>query len=156
MDGFERDDRLTPAADLLPGGLGSIAGDLGRIVGSWQRIVGPRLAAVSTPASLRDGTLRVLCASASWAQALAGMELDVLDRIAGEVGTGVVTRLHARAGGPAPRLEPEPAPPAQPLADLPEHEQQRLESMVESIDDAQLRARLLAAAVASERRRRNR
>lgn len=142
---------MTPAADLLAGGLGSIGGQLGTIVGSWPRIVGPQLAAVSTPAGLRDGTLRVRCSSASWAQSLNGNELQLLDRIAEHVGSGVVTRLHARAGGPAPRLEVE-APPAAPPPITP-GEEQRLRALVADLPDGPLRERMLAAAIATARRR---
>ena len=155
MDQSDRNDRLTPAADLLSSGLGAIGGDIGRIVAAWPAIVGERLAAVTTPAGLRQGTLRVRCASASWAQALSGMELDVLDRIAARLRPGTVTRLHARAGGPAPRVEEEPEP-QRPLRELDPADRAQLESLVETIDDPDLRARLLHAADASMRRRRNR
>lgn len=144
--------RLRSAQDLLGAGLATIGGDLGRIVGAWPRIVGARLARVSTPSSLKGGTLRVRCASASWAQSLAGSELQLLDRLADELGPGVVTRIHARAGGPAPRLEEEPAPPA-PLPPLDPARLAQLEQLVAHIEDPALRARLLAAATATERRR---
>lgn len=141
---------MTPAADLLAEGLGSIGGQLGVIVASWPRVVGARLAAVSTPAGLRDGTLRVRCSSASWAQSLNGNELQLLDRIAEHVGAGVVSRLHARAGGPAPRLEREaPAPPPP----IPPAEEHRLRGLVANVPDPALRERMLAAAIATARRR---
>jgi hypothetical protein len=146
-----RHDKLTPAARLLSGGLGRIAGDLGRVVGSWPAIVGPQLARVSTPSALRDGTLRIRCASASWAQTINGNELQLLERLERELGAGVVSRINARAGGPAPRLEPEP--PAEVLPDLDGAQTARLEQLVASVDDPDLRARLLAAATATARRR---
>lgn len=141
---------MTPAADVLVEGLASIGGQLGAIVAAWPRIVGPQLAAVSTPAGLRDGTLRVRCASASWAQSLNGNELQLLERIARHVGPEAVRRVHARAGGPAPQAEIEATAPPPPLSPA---EEQRLRELVEDVPEGQLRERILAAAIASARRR---
>lgn len=143
--------RLTPAADLLPGGLGSIGGDLGRVVGAWPAIVGDKLARVTTPSRLREGVLHVRCASASWAQALLGTELQVMDRIAAQLGEGLVVRLTARAGGPAPRVEVNPAP--APLPDLTADQHAAMDDLVATISDPELRARMRAAASATARRR---
>jgi hypothetical protein len=142
---------LTPSASLLSGALGRLAGDLGRVVGAWPAVVGAQLARVSTPSGLRDGTLRIRCASASWAQTINGNELQLLDRLERELGKGVVRRIHARPGGPAPQLEPEPV--KELLPDLDPVATARLEQLVAHIADPELRARLLAAATASARRR---
>lgn len=147
----DRHDQLVPAQGLIADGLGAIGGDLGRIVAAWPQVVGDRLARVSTPSRLTDQTLSVRCASASWAQSLNGNELDVLDRLAARVGDGVVTRIVARAGGPAPRVEVEPPAPLE--QDVDPATRARLEAMVAGIDDPQLRARMLAAAIATGQRR---
>lgn len=147
-----RHDKLTPAADFMSGGLGALAGDLGRIVGAWPSIVGGELARVSTPSALRDGTLRIRCASSSWAQTINGNELQLLDRLERALGAGVVRRINARAGGAAPRLEAEPAARA-PLASLDPAQVAELERLVAGVADPQLRARLLAAATATAQRR---
>jgi hypothetical protein len=151
MEDRRRHSRLTPAASLLGDGLASVGGDLGRVVGIWPAVVGERLARVTTPARLRDGTLQVRCASASWAQTLGGIELQLLERLDRQLGPGRVRRIHARAGGPAPRLEVEKPPP--PLAPLAPGDKAQLEQLVAHVEDPDLRARLLAAAVASTRRR---
>jgi hypothetical protein len=151
MDERRRRNRLTPAAALLGDGLATVGGDLGRVVGVWPAVVGDRLARVTTPARLRDGTLQVRCASASWAQTLNGIEQELLERLDEQLGRGRVRRIHARAGGPAPRLDVEPPPP--PLPPLAAGDREQLEQLVAHIDDPDLRARLLAAAVATARRR---
>jgi predicted nucleic acid-binding Zn ribbon protein len=152
MDEPDTQHRLTSAAELVQQGLGTLGGDLGRIVAAWPLLVGERLARVSTPASLRDGRLRVRCASASWAQAINGIELQLLERLDAQLAPGQVTSITARAGGPAPRLEDDRTVRA-PLAPLPEHRIAELRALVAHVADAQLRERLLAAAIAAERRR---
>lgn len=146
-----RHQQLTDGADALRGGLGRIGGGFGSIVASFHAVVGPDLAKVATPTSLRRGTLTIRCSSSSWAQTINMMELDLVERLALRVGRGTVTRIVARAGGPPPPPEPSAAPPLQPLD---EPAAARLEQLVERIDDPDLRARVLAAARASERRRR--
>lgn len=141
---------MQDASDALRAGLGGLGRGFGSVVATFHEVVGPDLARVATPTSLRDGTLTIRCSSAAWAQTITMMELDLVDRLAPRLGAGVVTRIVARAGGPPPRLEPQPAPAPPPLD---EATTRRLEAMVAGIDDPDLRARMLAAAVATARRR---
>lgn len=141
---------MRDASDALRAGLGRIGRGFGSIVATFHDVVGPDLAKVATPTSLREGTLTIRCSSSAWAQTLTMMELDLIDRLNQRLGRGVVTRIVARAGGPPPRLErqPEPVPPP-----IDAESEARLEAMVAHVEDPDLRARMLAAAVATARRR---
>jgi hypothetical protein len=139
-------DGAEPLRQLM-GGLGK---GFGSVVATFTEVVGPELARVATPTSLKRGTLTIRCSSASWAQTINMMELDLVERLAPRLGRGTVTHIVARAGGPTPAPEP---PPKAPLPALPDSEEARLEQLVAHIEDPALRARVLAAARASERRR---
>lgn len=142
---------MTDGADALRASLGEMGAGFGRLVATFHDAVGPDLARVATPTSLKRGTLTIRCSSASWAQTINMMELDLVERLAPRLGRGRVTRIVARAGGPPPPLEAAAAPP---LAPLDPAAAERLEQLVEGIDDPDLRERVLAAARAVERRRR--
>ncbi len=141
---------MRDGADALRAGLGDLGRGLGALVATFHEVVGPELARVATPTALRDGTLSIRCSSAAWAQTITMMELDLVDRLEPHLGRGVVTRIVARAGGPPPRVEAQPMLKPPPL-DAATHA--RLEAMVAGIPDPDLRARMLAAAVATARRR---
>jgi hypothetical protein len=142
---------MTDSTAALRAGLGAIGNGFGRIVATFHEAVGPDIARVATPTSLRGGTLTIRCSSAAWAQTVSMMELDLLERLAQRLGPGTVTRVVARAGGPAPPRPP--ASPAPSLGPLDELDAQRLEQLVAPISDPALRARMLAAATATTRRR---
>jgi hypothetical protein len=142
---------MTDSTAALRAGLGAIGNGFGRIVATFHEAVGPDIARVATPTSLRAGTLTIRCTSAAWAQTVSMMELDMLDRLAQRLGPGTVTRIVARAGGPAPT--PRPDPPQRTLDPIDEQEAARLAKLVAPIPDPALRARMLAAATAAARRR---
>lgn len=142
---------MTDGADALRQRLGGMGHGFGDVVASFHEAVGPELARVATPTSLRRGTLTIRCSSSSWAQTINMMELELVERLRARLGRERVHRIVARAGGPAPPLE-QPRPPR--LEPLDEATDSRLQGMVEGIRDDELRARVLAAARASEQRRR--
>lgn len=144
---------MTDGASALRSGLGRIGDGFGSIVATFHETVGPELARVATPTSLRRGTLTIRCSSASWAQTINMMELDLVERLRPRLGPGVVDRIVARAGGLPPPLETPEAVPLQPLA---EAEERRLEGLVSGISDPALKARVLAAARASAQRTQDR
>ncbi len=145
---------MTDASTLLGRGFGQIGDGFGHVVTTFSAVVGPELSRVATPTSLKRGTLNVRCSSASWAQTISMMELDLVERLAGPLGRGTVRRIVARAGGsPPPQLEPDEPPRAAPLPPLDAAAEHRLDALVEHIADPQLRSRVRAAAEASERRR---
>ena len=142
--------RMQDGSAALRAGLGSLGQGFGSVVATFHEVVGPEMARVATPTSLKAGTLTIRCSSAAWAQTITMMELDLIDRLAPRLGAGTVTHVVARAGGPPPRLEPDAPAPLQPVDPATQH---RLEAMVAGIDDPDLRARMLAAAIATARRR---
>jgi predicted nucleic acid-binding Zn ribbon protein len=64
-----------------------------RVFGSWAVVVGEDVAAHCRPVTLTDGELAVEAESTAWATQLRLLSAKLLVRIAGEVGSGVVTRL---------------------------------------------------------------
>ena len=141
---------MQDGTDALRAGLGQLGRGFGSVVATFHDVVGPDLARVATPTALRNGTLTIRCSSAAWAQTVSMMELDLVDRLAPRLGPGTVVRIVARAGGPPPELEPQPRPVPPPVDPA---TQARMEALVAHIDDPQLRAKMLAAAIATARRR---
>jgi predicted nucleic acid-binding Zn ribbon protein len=70
-----------------------------RVFGEWEKVVGADVAAHCHPVKLEDGELTVEAESTAWATQLRLLAAKLLVRIAGEVGNGVVKRLHIH--GPA-------------------------------------------------------
>jgi predicted nucleic acid-binding Zn ribbon protein len=64
----------------------------------WEQIVGADIAAHCRPSALDAGELTVVAESTAWATNLTLMSRQLLERIAAEVGPGVVARL--RVHGP--------------------------------------------------------
>ena len=74
----------------------------GSVMGRWPVIVGEEVAAHTTPVSFEDGVLTIRCDSTAWATQLRMMVSNLLARIAGEVGEGVVLELKiVGPGGPS-------------------------------------------------------
>lgn len=63
------------------------------ILSRWDRIVGPELAAHCRPARLEAGRLSCVAESTAWATQLRLLSAGLLERIATELGPGVVTSL---------------------------------------------------------------
>lgn len=70
-----------------------------RVLGEWDRLVGPEIADHCQPVSLVDGELVLVAESSAWATQLRLLQTTLLSRLAGQVGSGVVSRLVVR--GPA-------------------------------------------------------
>ena len=60
----------------------------------WEQIVGTDIAAHCRPSALDGGDLTVVAESTAWATNLTLMSRQLLERIAAEVGPGVVKRIH--------------------------------------------------------------
>ncbi|MDR7280061.1 DciA family protein [Catenuloplanes atrovinosus] len=69
------------------------------LFGAWEKIVGADVAAHSRPVKLENGELTVEAESTAWATQLRLLAAGLIKRIAGEVGHGVVKKLHIH--GPA-------------------------------------------------------
>ena len=70
-----------------------------RVTGEWDLLVGPEIADHCRPASLLDGELVLVAESSAWATQLRLMSAQLVRRLTGAVGPGVVTRVVVR--GPA-------------------------------------------------------
>jgi predicted nucleic acid-binding Zn ribbon protein len=70
-----------------------------KVFGAWEKVVGAEVAAHSRPIKLEDGELTVEAESTAWATQLRLLAAKLIVRIAGEVGNGVVKKLHIH--GPA-------------------------------------------------------
>ncbi|NLG56185.1 MAG: DUF721 family protein [Rhodococcus sp.] len=65
----------------------------GTVLGRWVHVVGEDIASHATPTTLREGVLHVSAESTAWATQLRLMQSQILARIAGSVGDGVVKSL---------------------------------------------------------------
>ena len=70
---------------------------LAEVQKAWPAAAGPRLAAVATPVSERDGVVRVRCGSAVWAQQLDLLGPTVVEALNRELGRTAVSGLRADA-----------------------------------------------------------
>jgi len=66
----------------------------------WSELAGAELAAHSHVGTLRDGVLTVLVEASPWATQLRYRESEVVERVAGAVGEGVVRGLRIRVERP--------------------------------------------------------
>ncbi len=86
------------------------AGAVGRLVGqlepqtplsalqrAWPAAVGPALAPHATPVSVREGEAVVQCSSGMWAEEVALLQGEILERLTAELGPGAVRVLRCRA-----------------------------------------------------------
>jgi predicted nucleic acid-binding Zn ribbon protein len=63
------------------------------VLGRWPSLVGAEIADHCTPLSLRDGELVLQAESTAWATQLRTLQRQLLARLAGAVGPGVVRRI---------------------------------------------------------------
>jgi len=71
------------------------------VQGCWREVVGAAVATEAQPLSERDGTLTVVCRSATWASELELLAPDLLARLnraLEETSGGKLTGLRAKAG----------------------------------------------------------
>lgn len=65
----------------------------GAVFGQWVTVVGEQIAEHAQPSALRDGVLTISAESTAWATHLRHFQAQLLAKIAGAVGDGVVTSL---------------------------------------------------------------
>jgi predicted nucleic acid-binding Zn ribbon protein len=63
------------------------------VLGRWPDLVGAEVAQHCTPLQLRDGELVLQAESTAWATQLRTLQRQLLARLAGAVGPGVVRRI---------------------------------------------------------------
>ncbi len=88
---------LTPLTAALTSVLRDLAGTRPKahteLWARWHAVVGPEMYRRSFPVALRGATLVVGVSSSSWLQELSFLKPAILDRIAEEVGPGVVAEI---------------------------------------------------------------
>ena len=73
----------TAMADVLRQAVGQAAPDtlLARVQALWADVAGPGIAAESAPAAEREGVVTVECSGSVWAQELALLGPDLIERL---------------------------------------------------------------------------
>ena len=66
---------------------------MAQLLNSWPAIVGPEIADHCIPAGFDEGTLRLTAESTAWATQLRLLQSQIMAKIAGQVGDGVVTKI---------------------------------------------------------------
>ena len=79
------------------------------VLTSWDSAVGPQIAAHARPSHITDHRLTLVTESPVWTQQLSLLKPDLLRRIAGTFGPGVVTDLYFVTGKIEPALDGPPA-----------------------------------------------
>jgi predicted nucleic acid-binding Zn ribbon protein len=124
---------------------------LAALTAAWPEVVGDAIARHAWPLRIaRDGTLHVATASATWANELAFLGDEIVERLQDRLGAEAPTRVKC-AVGPVPESAadgPDEAGPAGPL-EVPEEVASEAASAASAIDDPELRELVARAARAS-------
>lgn len=147
------EDALTPTIDLsaaLARRFDRVDRGLGRVQRAWRSVVGDNIARHATPTSLRDGTIRVRCGSATWTSELMHMLPVIAQRLTAELQPPEPFTVVAYTGRiPASVPNEDPAilavPPPLPLPPARIH---AIHAAAANIEDPALRARLIRAMTA--------
>jgi predicted nucleic acid-binding Zn ribbon protein len=119
---------------------------------AWERVAGRVVASHSRAEAARDGVLIVATDTPAWAQELGMRRKDLLDRLASEVGDGVIRDIHFRSGlRRARRAAPRRPRPAE--MKLSGRQERRAVQAAAVIEDEDLRARAERAFAALARMR---
>ena len=145
--------RPEPIGDILQERIGALGWE-GRLRGEavltgWDAAVGPQIAAHARASHITDHRLTVVTESPVWTQQLSLLKPDLMRRIAGNFGPGVVTDLFFVTGKFEPAPESPPAAARRPaVTTIPA----ALESDLAGIPDAEVRdsvRRLMLASLAA-------
>ena len=155
--GKKRRDELavTPLTAALTSVLRDLAGTQPRahaeLWARWGAVVGPEMYRRSFPVGLRGTTLIIGVSSSSWLQELSFLKTAILDRIAEEIGPGVVSEITLVLDPALAAEDAASAPPAAPPR-TPAPAQQLdpgLRADLDQLTDPDLRAALERAICAS-------
>ena len=118
----------------------------------WVELVGERLAARTSPRSLRKGVLTVIVASSAWLNELSFMRADLVRQINSGLGKQLVYGIRLFAGKVDPLPEEQAPPQVEQLQDVPMHLVEEVERQTKGIQDPELREAILGARLAELRR----
>ena len=125
-----------------------------RALSLWAAIAGPRAAQSSQALRVRDGIMHVAVRTPAWAQQLTMARMELLRRLAQELGEGIIRELRFQAVGwaeAAPTREPA-RPVAEGQAPQAECPSGSLPAALERIEEAPWRARVGRTIAALARR----
>jgi hypothetical protein len=108
----------------------------------WNEVVGPQIAARAQPSRIRNGVLEIKVDQPVWMQQLQLMKPQLLARLNDRLGAPVFHDLYLRRGQPAPPVRPPARHLPPPPLPLPAATEARIEEIVGSLTDTELRQRL--------------
>ena len=118
---------------------------------AWPGVAGKVVAAHAQAEGVRDGVLMVATDTPAWAQELQMRRRALLERLAAEVGPGVIREIHFRAGLRRRRGKPPASAPRPGEVKLSGRQERRARAAAAPIEDADLRARAERAFLALTR-----
>lgn len=107
----EQPGELIDATRLLERQFAGLGDGFGVLLSAWRQAVGPQIAAMTMPTRLRDGELRVRCASAAWTSEILHSSGEILQRLGPILGMRAPHRIapytgRVPAAPPSQELEP--------------------------------------------------
>ena len=134
-------ERLASTLDkiLASRGLGSRLREY-RILGRWDKIVGPAISRHAQPLSLRNKKLTIIVDSSAWMQQLSLLKPELLEKVSAALGKEAVQSISLKLGevfSSTKAIEEQPR-----TGTLEAGEQERIESIVKDIKDADIRESL--------------
>jgi hypothetical protein len=124
---------------------------LAALTEAWPGVVGETIARRAWPLRIgRDGTLHVATESATWANELALMRDEILERLAAQLGNDAPAGLRFAVGPvPEPASAPPPSEPVVAPPQAPPEIESEAASATETIEDPELRELVARAARSS-------
>ena len=121
----------------------------------WDQVVGKQIAERARPLRFRQGTLEVQVDHPVWMQQLQMMKTQILQKLNQQLPNANITDLFLRKA-PTPysnknRRQPEPPAQKPELAELTTEEQQEINAMFTTLDDAELQAEMRRVATLQKR-----
>lgn len=109
----------------------------------WEEVVGPQIAARTRPVRIREGVLEVNVDQPTWMQQLQLMKPKILVQLNAELGKTPVKDLFLKRGKVNVRFDkPVEPPPAWQRVELDDDEKQKINGMLMTIADHELRAEM--------------
>ncbi len=112
-----------------------------RILIQWEKTVGSSIARHARPKILRGKKLFVAVDSAAWMQQLTLMRPEIIEKLNGDVGKGVIKEIALNLGEIEPAEERSPDQ-ARPRAPLSAEDRERIELIVQEIGDPEIQTAL--------------
>jgi hypothetical protein len=112
------------------------------ILGAWKDIVGEFVAAHSQPRSVRNQILFIDVAHPTWMQQLQFLKPTLLDQVNAFLGESLIQDIRFKLGKVSPTLAPPPRTLSMEDESLDQGTLNRIESLLQKIDDPEVKMRL--------------